>query len=54
MPDDLIGFAIVAAACVLGAAALAIAVRCSQAVSAVVAVLLASAPILGVLWKVTR
>jgi len=54
VPDDLIGFAIVAAACTLGAAALAIAVRCSQAVSAVVAVLLASAPVLGVLWKVWR
>lgn len=54
MLDDLIGFAIVAAACVLGAAALAIATRCSQTVRAIVAVLLASAPILGALWKVTR
>ncbi len=54
MPSDLIGFAIVAAACVLGAAALAIAVRCSKAVQGIVAVLLAAAPVLGVIWKVWR
>ena len=52
MPDDLIGFAIVAAACTLGAAALAIAVRCSQAVRGTVAVLLALAPVLNVIWQV--
>jgi hypothetical protein len=54
VPDDLIGFAIVAAACVLGATALAIAVRCSKAVQGVVAVLLATAPLLGVIWQVWR
>lgn len=54
MPDDLTGYAIVAAACVLGATALAIAVRCSQAVQGAVAVLLALAPVLNVAWKVWR
>lgn len=54
MPDDLIGFAIVAAACVTGATALAIAVRCSQAVQGTVAVLLAAAPVLGVIGKVWK
>lgn len=54
MPDDLIGFAIVAAACVLGATALAIAVRCSRVVQGVVAVLLAAAPVLGVIGQVWR
>lgn len=54
MPDDLTGYAIVAAACVTGATALAIAVRCSQAVQGTVAVLLALAPVFGVLWQVWR
>lgn len=54
MSDDLIGFAIVAAACVLGATALAIAVRVSKAFAGVLAVLLAAAPILGFIWQVWR
>lgn len=54
MPDDLTGFAIVAAACVLGATALAIALRCSQLVRGTVAVLLALAPVLNVVWQVWR
>ena len=54
MPDDLTGLAIVAAACVTGATALAIAVRCSQAVQGAVAVLLALAPVLGVIGKAWR
>jgi hypothetical protein len=53
MPD-LIGQAIVAAACILGATALAIAVRVSKAFAGVLAVLLAAAPLLGVLWQVWR
>ena len=52
MPDDLIGFAIVAAACTLGAAALAIAVRVSTTLAGVIAVLLAAAPVLGLIWQV--
>ncbi len=54
MSDDLIGFGIVAAACVLGATALAIAVRVSTTLAGVLAVLLAAAPVLGVLWQVWR
>jgi hypothetical protein len=54
VPDDLTGFAIVAAACVIGATALAIAVRVSTALAGVLAVLLAAAPLLGVIWQVWR
>ncbi len=54
MPDDLTGYAIVAAACVTGAAALAIAVRVSKALAGVIAVLLAAAPLLGFIWQVWR
>lgn len=54
MLDDLTGFAIVAAACVLGAAALAIGIRVSKAFAGAIAVLLAAAPLLGVIWQVWR
>jgi hypothetical protein len=51
VPDDLTGFAIVAAACVIGATALAIALRCSPLARGTVAVLLALAPVLNVAWE---
>jgi hypothetical protein len=54
VPDDLTGFAIVAGTCVLGAAALAIALRCSPLARGTVAVLLALAPVLNVAWQVWR
>jgi len=51
---DLTGQAIVAAACILGAAALAIGVRVSKTLAGVLAVLLAAAPLLGVICQVWR
>jgi hypothetical protein len=54
VPDDLTGQAIVAAACVLAATALAIAVRVSNTLAGALAVLLALAPLLGVIGKVWR
>lgn len=54
MADDLTGFAIVAAACILGAAALAISVRVSRAVTTLIAILLALAPLIGLIFKITR
>jgi hypothetical protein len=54
MADDLTGFAIVAAACVLGAAALAISVRVGRAAATLIAVLLALTPLLGLVVDITR
>ncbi|MEO5874176.1 MAG: hypothetical protein ABIS86_17765 [Streptosporangiaceae bacterium] len=54
MPEDLVGFAIVAAACILGAAALAISVRVSRAAAALIAVLLATTPLLGLVLTIIR
>jgi hypothetical protein len=51
VPDDLTGFAIVAGACVLAAASLAIAVRVSKAFAGAISVLLAAAPLVGVILK---
>jgi len=53
MADDLIGFAIVVVACVLGVAALAISGRVSRIAGAVIAVLLALAPLIGLIVKIT-
>lgn len=52
MANDLTGFAIVAAACVLGAAALAVSASVSRAVTTVIAVLLALAPLIGLLFHI--
>lgn len=55
MPDDLIGQAIVTAAAVTDATALVIAVRSGgRVVSGLIAVLLALAPLLGLIVWVTR
>lgn len=54
MADDLTGFAIIAAVCLLGAAALAISVSVSRTLTTVIAVLLALAPLIGLIINVTR
>jgi hypothetical protein len=54
VPDDLTGFALAAAACVLGATALAVAVRVSRPFRAAIAITLALTPAIGFLSRFLR
>jgi hypothetical protein len=52
--DDLTGQAVIGGCVLLALVALAISTRAGSVVTGIVAVLLALAPLLGVIWQVTR